>query len=252
MPDILNLSDITAGYDGATVLDNVSLSLAEHGTLGVIGRNGVGKSTLLATIMGATELVSGRILFDGKDITGLATHLRNRAGIGYVPQEREIFASLTVDENLRVAARSGRWTLEGIYDVLPRLAERRGNLGSRLSGGEQQMLAVGRALIGNPKVILLDEPFEGLAPIIVDALVDALARIVSDKSLALIIVEHKVDLVLDMVQRVIGLDRGRIAWQGPSEDLRGQTHLIDGLLGLGGLEESDPSGAVDRDRRDEA
>lgn len=245
MADILRFDGVTAGYEGATVLENISFALQEHGTLGLIGRNGVGKSTLLATIMGATEHRAGRVMFDDRDITAVPTHLRNIAGIGYVPQEREIFASLTVHENLLVATRKGRWTVGAAYQLFPRLAERRGNLGSRLSGGEQQMLSIARALVGNPRLILLDEPFEGLAPIIIDGLVDALSRIAAEKSLAMIVVEHKVDFLLGMVERVIGLNRGRIAWEGNSGELKNQTQLIDGLLGLGGLDEA----AQENDRR---
>lgn len=236
MDKVLSLDNVVAGYDGATIIDGVSLDLPTHGTMALLGRNGMGKSTLLATVMGLTQHMGGRLFLDGNDITSLPTHSRNRAGIGYVPQEREIFPSLTVDQNLQVALRPGHWTLEAAYDLFPRLKERRSNLGSQLSGGEQQMVAVARALLGNPQVLLLDEPFEGLAPIIIDGLADALTRIVGEKTLALILVEHKIDLVLDLVENVTALNRGRVAWKGASGDLKGDTDRIADLLGLGAIE----------------
>ena len=168
MADLLKLDAVTAGYRDTVVLEAVSAAIGARESWAVLGRNGVGKTTLLMTVMGLTAQRGGSIKFDGQDITGFSTHRRARAGIGYVPQEREIFPSLTVDENLRVAIRPGEWTRERVYDLFPRLAERQRNYGNQLSGGEQQMLAVGRALVGNPKLLLLDEPFEGLAPVIID------------------------------------------------------------------------------------
>jgi branched-chain amino acid transport system ATP-binding protein len=164
----LELDDLSAGYGETVVLENVGLQLRPGETLSIIGRNGVGKSTLLATVMGHTSLHGGRLRLHGKDISSLAPHRRALAGLGYVPQEREIFPSLSLRENLDVAARPGSWTIETVYELFPRLAERQSNRGNQLSGGEQQMLAIGRALIGNPSVVLMDEPSEGLAPVIVE------------------------------------------------------------------------------------
>ena len=174
MVDLLRLDDVTAGYRDTVVLERISVGIAANEAWALLGRNGVGKTTLLMTVMGLTNLNSGAVVFDQRDIAALDTHRRVQAGIGYVPQEREIFPSLTVDENLRVARRAGEWTRERVYDLFPRLAERRRNYGNQLSGGEQQMLAVGRALVGNPRLLLLDEPFEGLAPVIIDTLAAAL------------------------------------------------------------------------------
>ena len=165
---VLDLDNVRAGYGETVVLEDIRLALAPSETVSIIGRNGVGKTTLLATIMGHTTLHSGRISLHGKDISSLATYRRVTAGLGYVPQEREIFPSLTLRENLEVAARPGTWTMETVYELFPRLAERAENRGNQLSGGEQQMLAIGRALIGNPSVLLMDEPSEGLAPVIVE------------------------------------------------------------------------------------
>src|SRR5919197_256780 len=173
---LLELNGVRAGYGDAVVLDDISLEVAEHGSLAVLGRNGVGKSTLLLTIMGCTSLRRGAIRWRGEDITQLAPHRRARQGLGWVAQEREIFSSLTVEENLTVAARPGRWDLKAVYDLFPRLSERRRHLGRQLSGGEQQMLAIARALATNPSQLLLDEPLEGLAPIIVDELASTIER----------------------------------------------------------------------------
>ena len=198
MADCLALHDVSAGYGETVVLDGVSLALPEGGTLAVLGRNGVGKTTLLATVLGHTTLHAGRIAFRGQSIERLRPFQRARLGIGYVPQEREIFPSLTVDENLTVAARAGaRWTRERVYDLFPSLAERRRNMGNQLSGGEQQMLAIGRALMGNPSLLLLDEPLEGLAPVIVDSLLAALHRLREDDGLAIVLVEQHARLALE-------------------------------------------------------
>jgi branched-chain amino acid transport system ATP-binding protein len=170
MADALKLEGVRAGYGETVVLEDVAFALAERGALAVLGRNGVGKTTLLATIMGLTTFHAGTIEYSGASIAGLPTHARNRMGVGYVPQTRDIFPSLSVEENLVVAARPGRWTLARVYDLFPRLAERRSHRGNQISGGEQQMLAIGRALMGNPALLLMDEPLEGLAPIIVEAL----------------------------------------------------------------------------------
>jgi branched-chain amino acid transport system ATP-binding protein len=227
---MLEAHDIRAGYGETVVLEEVRLSLPERGTLAVLGRNGVGKTTLLATLMGHTSLHSGRILFKGREIQRLAVHERCRLGLGYVPQAREIFPSLTVEENLTVAARPARgaaasgvsperWTLERVYGLFPRLAERRLHMGNQISGGEQQMLAIGRALMGNPTLLLMDEPLEGLAPVIVEMLLKALRRLIEEDSLALVLVEQSARLALEMTDAALVLDRGRVAYTGRSADL---------------------------------
>ncbi len=210
----LELDNVSAGYGETVVLEDITLTLAADETLSIIGRNGVGKSTLLATIMGHTTLHGGRIALHGKDISTLATYRRVWAGLGLVPQEREIFPSLTLRENLEVATRPGAWTLEKVFELFPRLAERAGNRGNQLSGGEQQMLAIGRALIGNPSVLLMDEPSEGLAPVIVEELARAMKRLTAAGGLALILVEQNSRLALDIAPRVVVMDRGQIVYDG--------------------------------------
>jgi branched-chain amino acid transport system ATP-binding protein len=234
MNQALAVADLVAGYGATVVLDGVSFEVPPGGTLAVLGRNGVGKSTLLATLMGFTHRHRGGIQFGDRPIETLASHRRNRLGLGYVPQEREIFPSLSVEENLLVAARGGGWTVETVYDLFPSLKQRRNNSGNRLSGGEQQMLAVGRALVGAPKLLLLDEPTEGLAPIVVDALADALARIRDESGLAIILVEQRVDLALSFAKDAIVLDRGRIVWRGTSAALQADDATKHRLLGVAG------------------
>jgi branched-chain amino acid transport system ATP-binding protein len=219
MADFLRLSGVRAGYGETVVLEDVGFSLAERGSLAVLGRNGVGKTTLLATIMGHTTFHAGSIEFIGRPVARMPVHERNRAGIGYVPQAREIFPSLSVSENLSVAARPGRWTEERVYDLFPRLAERRTHMGNQLSGGEQQMLATGRALMGNPTLLLMDEPLEGLAPIIVEALLMALERLIREESLTVVLVEQHAKLALQVTETALVLNRGRIAHHGPSAEL---------------------------------
>jgi branched-chain amino acid transport system ATP-binding protein len=233
MPDaLLELKAIRAGYGDAVVLDNVSFALADKGSLAVLGRNGVGKSTLLLTIMGYTKVSRGSVFWRGQDMTALPPYKRARNGIGWVAQEREIFPSLSVEENLTVAARAGHWTLERIYELLPRLKERRGNKGNHLSGGEQQMLAVARAMMTNPDLLLLDEPFEGLAPIIVEELASALRRMLAEQGTAFILVEQHTDIALSLTQHAIVLERGNIAHSAPSAELEKDTATIDRLIGL--------------------
>jgi branched-chain amino acid transport system ATP-binding protein len=229
---LLALNDVRAGYGSAVVLDGVSFELPERGGLAVLGRNGVGKSTLLLTIMGYTQVSRGRILWQGKDITRLAPHRRARAGIGWAAQERDIFSTLTVEENLTVAARDGRWTLPAVYDLFPRLAERRRNMGHQLSGGEQQMLAIARALMTNPALLLLDEPLEGLAPIVVEELSSAIRRMTSEGSNAFILVEQHVEIALPLTQTAIVIERGRIVHHGASTDLLADHATLDRLIGL--------------------
>ena len=219
----LMLEGVRAGYGETVVLEDIGFSLPERGSLAVLGRNGVGKTTLLATIMGHTTFHAGRIEFGGRPIAGLPVHARNRLGVGYVPQAREVFPSLTVEENLLVAqrARAGaaKWDMARVYDLFPRLAERRGHMGNQLSGGEQQMLATGRALMGNPSLLLMDEPLEGLAPIIVEALLRALERLIREESLTVVLVEQHARLALQVTDSALVLSRGRIVHAGPSEAL---------------------------------
>ena len=230
----LSLDGVRAGYGETVVLDGITLALAPGDTLALLGRNGVGKSTLLATIMGHTTLHGGRIAFAGSDVTGLAPYRRPRLGIGYVPQEREIFPSLTVEENLTVAARGTRWTVPRVYDLFPNLARRRTNMGNQLSGGEQQMLSIGRALMGDPTLLLLDEPLEGLAPVIVDTLMDSFARLKREDSLAIVLVEQHARLALGFTNHAVVLDRGRIVYQGGAAALLADAERMGTLLGVAG------------------
>jgi len=226
---LLELKDVRAGYGDSVVLDGVSLELAAAGSLAVLGRNGVGKSTLLLTIMGFTSLKRGRILFNGEPVEALAPHRRAQLGIGWVAQEREIFPSLSVEENLTVAARPGLWNLARIYELFPRLAERSGNLGNQLSGGEQQMLAIARALMTNPALLLLDEPLEGLAPIIVEELAAALKNL---QGIATILVEQHAEVALALTQHAIVIERGRIVHRAPSREFARDAETLERYLGL--------------------
>jgi branched-chain amino acid transport system ATP-binding protein len=230
MPEAIALAGVRAGYGETVVLEDIDLSVPAGGALAVLGRNGVGKTTLLATIMGHTSFHAGEIIFDGRSIRRLPVYERSRLGIGYVPQAREIFPSLSVQENLAVAARPGRWTLERVYELFPRLAERRRHLGNQISGGEQQMLAIGRALMGDPSVLLMDEPLEGLAPIIVDALLQAINRLVCDDELTLLLVEQHAKLALEVTRDALVMSRGRIAWRGESRDLQADPQRLADLL----------------------
>jgi branched-chain amino acid transport system ATP-binding protein len=229
---LLSFRNIRAGYGEAVVLDNVSFDLADKGSLAVLGRNGVGKSTLLLTIMGFTRVLRGQVLWRGQDVTATPPYRRARGGIGWVAQEREIFPSLSVEENLTVAARPGHWTLLRIYDLLPRLKERRNNKGNHLSGGEQQMLAVARAMMTNPDLLLLDEPFEGLAPIIVEELAGAIRRMLAEQGTTFILVEQHTDIALSLTQHAIVLERGNIAHSASSAELEKDTATIERLIGL--------------------
>jgi len=229
---LLSLNDIRAGYGSAVVLDGISFDLPDHGGLAVLGRNGVGKSTLLLTIMGYTQVGRGRVVWRGDDIATWQPHRRAQAGIGWVAQEREIFTTLTVEENLTVAARPGRWTLAAVYDLFPRMAERRRNLGNQLSGGEQQMLAIARALMTNPALLLLDEPLEGLAPIVVEELAAAIRRMTEENAGAFILVEQHADIALSLTQSALVLERGRIVHAGPSAQLLADHATLDRYIGL--------------------
>jgi len=229
---MLALDNVRAGYGESVVLDGISLAVADGGSLAILGRNGVGKSTLLLTIMGYTSVVRGKVLWRGADITRLAPHRRARAGIGWCAQEREIFPSLTVEENLTVAARPGRWTLAAVYELFPRLAERRANMGNQLSGGEQQMLAIARALMTNPALLLLDEPLEGLAPIIVEELSAAIARMMKDEGTAVILVEQHAEIALSLTSEAMVIERGVIAHRARAADLLKDAATLDRYIGL--------------------
>jgi branched-chain amino acid transport system ATP-binding protein len=229
---LLVLDNVRAGYGDSVVLEDISLSVPEGGSLAVLGRNGVGKSTLLLTIMGFTRVLRGSIRALGADITGSPPHRRARAGLGWVAQEREVFPSLSVEENLTVASRTGRWDLDAVYDLFPRLKERRANMGNQLSGGEQQMLAIARALMTNPALLLLDEPLEGLAPIIVEELTTSIARMTEDEGTAVILIEQHADLVLSLTKEAIVMERGVIVHRAASQDLLNDAATLDRLIGL--------------------
>jgi branched-chain amino acid transport system ATP-binding protein len=228
----LVLEKVSAGYGETVVIEDISLELRSARTLAVLGRNGTGKTTLLATIMGHTRLRAGSIRFKGREISLMPTHRRARLGVGFVPQEREIFPSLTVEENLTVAERPGQWTLARVYDLFPSLAERRRNHGNQLSGGEQQMLAIGRALMGNPVLLLMDEPLEGLAPVIVDALLAGLDRLKREDQLGLLLVEQHARLALELAPEAIVLDRGAIVFAGASGELLDDPERLTRLMGV--------------------
>jgi len=240
MAELLRVDNLSAGYDEAVVLNGISLTLAEGETLALLGRNGTGKTTLMDTLAGATRQHGGQIFLAGKPLHTLASYQRAEAGIGWVPQERCIFKSLTVHENLTAVAQAARedrgahsaWTPERVYELFPRLAERKSNLGTQLSGGEQQMLAVGRALVLNPRLLLLDEPLEGLAPIIVQELLPAIRRITREEGLTAIIVEQHPQAILAISDRAAVLDRGTVVHQSSARELQDQPELLDKLLGV--------------------
>lgn len=229
----LVLSNVSAGYGETIVIDDVSMEIARGSCVSILGRNGVGKTSLLATIMGHTRLHGGQLDFLGREISAAKPHVRARDGLGYVPQEREVFPSLTVEENLAVAARGDPgWNKERVFELFPRLAERRRSRAGQLSGGEQQMLAIGRALMGNPSVVLMDEPSEGLAPVIVEQLHETIARLTRDESLTLLLVEQRVELALALSERAIVLERGRVVFDAPSETLANDKARMEALIGL--------------------
>jgi len=228
---LLAVDNLVAGYGDSVVLEGVSLRLAPCASLAVLGRNGVGKTTLIATLMGLTRVHRGTIRFGGEAVTGWRPHRRALAGMGWVPQERDIFASLSVAENLTVVARAGPWNLPRVYELFPRLAERRRSLGGQLSGGEQQMLAIGRALMLNPKLLLLDEPFEGLAPNLVVELERAITLMVAE-GLAAVLVEQHVEAALRLSETAIVLEHGRVVHVGSSAQLRDDRALLERLVTL--------------------
>jgi branched-chain amino acid transport system ATP-binding protein len=232
MPELLEVEALSAGYGDAVVISDIAFALADGQSMALLGRNGTGKTTLINSLLGLTTHKSGSIRLGGRDITRERPERRVAAGIGWAPQERGIFRSLTVEENLTAIARPGAWGLERVFAMFPRLAERRGNLGSQLSGGEQQMLAIGRALIVNPRILLLDEPLEGLAPIIVEELLAVLVRVVRDEGLSAIVVEQKARKILSFTDRAVVLDRGRIVFAGDSATLAGDAARLEAHLGV--------------------
>jgi branched-chain amino acid transport system ATP-binding protein len=232
MAELLAVEGVTAGYGDGVVLEDVSLSVDEGDSLAVLGRNGMGKTTLLVTLMGLTRLRSGRLAWRGGDLTAMPTYARSRAGLGWVPQERYMFPSLTVHEHLTAVARPGRWTTERVYKLFPRLEERRGNYGNQLSGGEQQMLAIARALMVNPSLLLLDEPMEGLAPIIVQELVAVIRGLVGEGGMAVIVVEQHAKLALSLTNHAIVLERGKVVHRSASDALAADPDRLHRLVSV--------------------
>jgi branched-chain amino acid transport system ATP-binding protein len=234
MPELLAIEGLRAGYGEAVVLPGMSLRLTEGHVLALLGRNGTGKTTLINSIVGVTRRFGGTIAVGGRDITAMRPDQRARAGIGWVPQERNIFRSLTVEENMTAVAQPGYWNVDRVYEMFPRLRERRGNFGNQLSGGEQQMLAIGRALTLNPKVLLLDEPTEGLAPIIVEELLRALGAITRAGGTCSVIVEQNAQKILQLADRVVILERGAIVHDAAAADLKADPAVLERYLGVSG------------------
>jgi len=232
MAELLSLERLKTGYGEAVVLTEISLRLDHGQSLALLGRNGMGKTTLINSIVGVTRYRSGTIRLDGRDITKLPPERRARAGVGWVPQERNIFRSLTVHENLTAVALPGLWTPQKVYEMFPRLGERKANLGNQLSGGEQQMLALGRALVLNPKIMLLDEPLEGLAPIIVEELLAALNRIIREEGMSAILVEQNPQKILGVTDRAVILERGTVVHEAASAALRADRAVLETYLGV--------------------
>ena len=232
MASALELRNVVAGYGETVVLEDVNLALERGDCISVIGRNGVGKSTLLATVMGHTTLHKGEVMLGGQRLDRVPVFRRARSGLGFVPQEREIFPSLTVRENLEVAARPGHWTPARVFELFPNLAARLSNAGDQLSGGEQQMLSIARALLTNPSVLLMDEPTEGLAPVVVEALTAVLLRLRGESALSIVLVEQNSHVALAFSARTVVMDRGRIVYDGDSEVLRADPEYLARLIGV--------------------
>lgn len=232
MSDLLAIESLRAGYGEAVVLPNMSLRLAEGQVLALLGRNGTGKTTLINSIVGVTRRFSGNVTLSGTDVTAMRPDQRARAGIGWVPQERNIFRSLTVEENMTAVAQPGPWTVARVYEMFPRLKERRSNFGNQLSGGEQQMLAIGRALVTNPRLLLLDEPLEGLAPVVAQDVGRCIAAVAGDGGMAIILIEQHAGFALGLAREAIILDRGRIARQGPSASIGADQAALEQFVGI--------------------
>jgi len=232
MASALSWKNLSAGYGDTVVLEDVNLEVAPGESVSIIGRNGVGKTTLLVTAMGHTEMKSGDVMLDGKPITQLPVYQRALNGLGLVPQEREIFPSLSVRENLEIAARPGYWTEARIFELFPRLRERLGNMGNQLSGGEQQMLSIARALMTNPSVLLMDEPTEGLAPVLVETLADVLGKLRDEGALTIVLVEQNSRVALAFSPRTVVMDKGRVVYDGPSQPLRDDPERLASLIGV--------------------
>jgi branched-chain amino acid transport system ATP-binding protein len=232
----LEISNLSAGYGPTRVIEDISISVPAGARLAVLGRNGVGKTSLFATLAGQTRLHSGEIRLDGRVISRAPSAERARSGLGYVPQTRDIFPTLTVEENLFVGLKTRpKSAVSEAYEMFPRLRERRSNLGSQLSGGEQQMLSTARAILGKPSVLLLDEPLEGLAPVICEELMAAFSALARSGDMTILLVEQRIQSALDFADRVIVLERGRIAWQGTPAELSADQEAVERLLGVGGL-----------------
>jgi branched-chain amino acid transport system ATP-binding protein len=237
---MLEIASLSGGWDQTTVVEDFSLTVGAGHVVAIVGRNGVGKSTLLEIITGRCRRRGGTIRLAGEDLTGKSTKQRADAGIGYVPQSREVFPSLTVRENIAVAARPGRWSEPELLDLFPSLARRLHSMAGRLSGGEQQMLSIARALSGNPRMLLMDEPSEGLAPVVVEHLVEAMKAIAGTGSLGILLVEQRSDIALDLSTRCVVMDRGRAVFEGASANLAGDEQRLSELMGLG-IPETDRS-----------
>ena len=232
MAELLALDSVTAGYGDGIVLEDVTLSLDEGDSLALLGRNGMGKTTLLVTLMGLTRLRRGTLRWRGTDLARLPTHRRSQSGLGWVPQERYMFPSLTVEEHLTAVARPGHWTVPRVYRIFPRLEERRTNFGNQLSGGEQQMLAIARALMVNPSLLLLDEPMEGLAPIIVQELMAVIRELVSGGGMTVIVVEQHAKLALSLTRQAVVLERGRVVHRSSSDALQDDPQTLHRLIAV--------------------
>ena len=230
--ELLRVDSLSAGYGGATILNRISFSLPAGGSCALLGRNGTGKTTLIASLVGLTERYSGSISFKGADISGLRPDRRAALGIGWVPQERNIFKSLTVEENLSAIARPGAWDVARVYDLFPNLQKRRANLGTQLSGGEQQQLAIGRALMLNPDLLLLDEPLEGLAPLVAEQVLAVVRRLIRDEGMSAIVVEQHAQKILGITDRAMILEHGEIVFEASSEALLAQPEVLDAHLGV--------------------
>jgi branched-chain amino acid transport system ATP-binding protein len=231
MADALVFRSVSAGYGETVVLEDINLTIASGENISIVGRNGVGKSTLLATAMGHTRLHQGDIMLAGRSIARMPIYARAQAGLGYVPQEREIFPSLSVRENLEIGARPGHWTQARVFELFPRLQERLANMGNQLSGGEQQMLSIARALLTNPSVLLMDEPTEGLAPVLVETLTSVLLKL-RDSGLSIVLVEQNSRVALGFAERVVVMDRGRIVYDDKSASLRDDPDKLARLIGV--------------------